>query len=721
MYRKRLYMLILICSFMAVACVLRIAYMQIFCSELAHEAIRKSRILAPVTLPTVRGSILDRGGKVLAMDEPVFYLQANYELIRILDEQFWRGKMLRLMEKGASEEEAKGAVREKHSDDISNMLKIIDVSAKITGVDANEIYENIREINDRIWLTRQVVAWRRKFPDSALIAEYKAKGRSAEASKALEEFATLMPSEYKRLELTLTVDLADMYWNYPLVELKDGEQLLAAQMAFVNIEGITILPEAKRVYPYGTSACQLIGWVGGAQQFENELFEDDRHSRYLTGEVAGRGRGVEEVCEIILRGQRGQVIYSRDQELLDRKETSFGRDVRLSLDIELQRNIERYLSTVHSREERVDEIGAVVIDVASGDILAMVSMPVYDLNEARVKYAENLAAGGEPRKSKAIYETYPPGSVIKPLILLAGLEEGKVTLDEVISCPYSKAPDGWPDCITYRKFDSCHDWKWQNKARNAIKGSCNRYFSVVANRLNSVVLQKWLYMFGFGQEILPGPDFGELTKGLDRTLGTDRNLLQSAGTISSTVLRRAPASFSDMPKLEGSEKRMFGIGQGSCRVTVLHVANMMATIARGGIFKNPMFFLNDAEGLNKNQRDLGISQGNIAIVREGMSAVVNESGGTARKAFEGSDLFSRGLKIFGKTGSTERPYHAWFAGFAEDDEGRAISFAIVVEGGLSGAGDAAPLGEHIIGLCADAGYIGVNTKPVVSVGRVQDN
>ena len=105
-----------------------------------------------------------------------------------------------------------------------------------------------------------------------------------------------------------------------------------------------------------------------------------------------------------------------------------------------------------------------------------------------------------------------------------------------------------------------------------------------------------------------------------------------------------------------------------------------------------------------------------------MSAVVNERGGTAYKAFASSELIKRQIKIFGKTGSTEKPYHAWFAGFAEDAAGRAISFAIVVEGGKSGAGDAAPLAEQILRLCAGAGYIGVSKTPAVaSAGHVRDN
>ncbi len=104
--------------------------------------------------------------------------------------------------------------------------------------------------------------------------------------------------------------------------------------------------------------------------------------------------------------------------------------------------------------------------------------------------------------------------------------------------------------------------------------------------------------------------------------------------------------------------------------------------------------------------DLGISGKHIEVVREGMSAVVNESGGTAYKAFADSELIKSQVKVFGKTGSTETPYHAWFAGFAEDPSGRAISFAIIVEGGASGAGDAAPLAEQILCLCVKAGYIG---------------
>ena len=104
--------------------------------------------------------------------------------------------------------------------------------------------------------------------------------------------------------------------------------------------------------------------------------------------------------------------------------------------------------------------------------------------------------------------------------------------------------------------------------------------------------------------------------------------------------------------------------------------------------------------------DLQISPASIAVACDGMSAVVNESGGTAYDYFKGSELFARGIKVYGKTGSTEDPENAWFAGFAEDRRGARIAVAVVVEGGKHGGSDAAPMGRAILELCAAARYLG---------------
>ena len=158
------------------------------------------------------------------------------------------------------------------------------------------------------------------------------------------------------------------------------------------------------------------------------------------------------------------------------------------------------------------------------------------------------------------------------------------------------------------------------------------------------------------------------------------------------------------------ELRFFGIGQGNLRVTPLQVANAMAAIARGGIYQLPTLFKNDPNnpaGSNADTRaSLGISSDTLDVVIDGMHAVVNDRGGTANSAFKGTDFAQRAITVYGKTGSTERPDNAWFAGFAADSRGRAVALAVVVEGGQHGSTDAAPLGKEIITLIADANYIG---------------
>ena len=99
--------------------------------------------------------------------------------------------------------------------------------------------------------------------------------------------------------------------------------------------------------------------------------------------------------------------------------------------------------------------------------------------------------------------------------------------------------------------------------------------------------------------------------------------------------------------------------------------------------------------------------GPALIGRINVETVVNESGGTANRVFSKSPLLTeRDMKIYGKTGSTENPSMAWFECFAEEPSGRAVVIVVLVEGGLSGSGEAAPLGEKVLDLANRAGYIG---------------
>jgi penicillin-binding protein 2 len=187
-----------------------------------------------------------------------------------------------------------------------------------------------------------------------------------------------------------------------------------------------------------------------------------------------------------------------------------------------------------------------------------------------------------------------------------------------------------------------------------------------------------------------------------------------SGTISSTIPRGDILSLDDVPELRRGARRQFGIGQGDLRVTPLQVANAMAALARGGVYMPPRIFR--FQSANDNQKlvpqvaaiDLGIHLETLAVVYDGMNAVVNEVSGTAYTPFQPflATLTAEDVKVYGKTGSTERPEHAWFAGFAQDSTARKIAVAAVVEGGQGGASDAAPLVRDIIQFCIEAGYVG---------------
>lgn len=712
MYRKRLYIFIGICLAAIALCLVRLSWLTVVRCEDYRQKIAERRIKDPTQLPSIRGSITDRVGRKLAVDTPAFYLRLSYQLTRLLDDRFWEANIDARLDEETTREQIEADLRKEYEPQLNRLMSIINRFSELHADEPDVIVDRIRELNDRIWNTRQFLAWSRHFPESPLRLEYQKKNQFIPLSLAIRDFETLVPDIEQRLVMTLKERLEIMYEAQPVIELRNEQELLEAQLTFANVEGVEIFPEAKRSYPYRDAACHLIGWVGPVRPEDEELFASDAYSRYLHGEVVGRD-GIEYVCEAVLRGRRGEVTYDIEGNLLEKKPTIYGRDIALSLDIELQRKMEILLADPNGTG-----IGAVVQDVATGDVLAMVSVPVYDLNLVRRDYNKIRDAKNAPMQSRAMWKVYPAGSVMKPLILVAGLEEGKIAAGEIISCPAHPAPTGWPNCLMFRRFHSCHDWRWQNEggnnARNAIKGSCNIYFSQLANRIDSRRLQHWMYDFGYGRRILEPPPFDELLEGLGRDQAADRRLRESQGIISSGFTTETIESFDDLPKLSAPEKRFFGIGQGNLRVTALQVSTAMATIARDGVFKSPRLVLSGDDPFNETGAvNLHVAPRTIRTVKDGMYAVVSETGGTANTPFKNSPLLdkSRDMKIYGKTGSTERPYHAWFAGFVEDGLGRTLALAIVVEGGQAGSTDAAPLAREIIRLCNEAGYIGRWTAP----------
>ncbi|MEN6334805.1 MAG: penicillin-binding transpeptidase domain-containing protein [Phycisphaerales bacterium] len=704
MYDQRVKVFIGLCIALLLMCVARLAQMQLLAQSAVQDEIAKlkERRGQSRQLKTLRGKILDRHGNVLAADTPKFQVNVNYQLSCYLDERVVRGLVAE-----ARQQRGNPSSEEKALEEVADRMEEIDqviTECSRFGAAPDQIKATLDAKNNQVWKLRSYLAWRRGAHDPNLLAKYENRVDRVPFPEAMADLVRQYPDPNDRYRRVLKVDdIPELQRDLPMVELQTEDDVFAAQLEFRDMDDVKVQPTGHRVYPYGETAAQTIGWVGPATQARDmELFEDDPQASYLSGEVCGREDGVEYVCETILRGRRGELVYDIDQQLVRQTETQFGQDVQLTLDIELQRQIERWLSDPNNNPLYYQSpMAAAVIEIGSGDILALVSLPSYDLNAVRSSYVKlRDDVNHRPLINKAINDLYPPGSVVKPVVLIAGLESGTITPDQPISCP-AAAQAKPPNCWIFKQYGAGHDGSWINNARNALRGSCNVYFAELADRLEPRLLQEWMFKFGYGRQIpltcpvSPGPGVAP------------RSFRQAAGQIASTLVPSYTevTSFDQIPPLRVWQRRLFGIGHGDFRVTPLQVANAFAALARGGLSKTPRLFLAPAAP-DANAVDLHVSTTSLATIADGMHAVVNESGGTAHDYFKDSDLRTRGVTIYGKTGSTENPEVGWFAGYAADRGGVKIALAVVIFGGEHGGRDAAPPARAIFEMCADAGYVG---------------
>ena len=665
------------------------------------------------SLKTVRGKILDRRDRVVAHDEPIFALRISYGLSRYLDGRLQQALRLLALQNKADPQKTLMEANQAIDAYLEILREVIGRCSRF-GDPCEVIEQRIQGYNDRIWNQRAFQSWRKHCTDSTFYKQNADNLLSVDLREALADLERNKPDPNERLRLAASVDIAEMHGSDSLVELKTDDDVLAAQLEFMNVEGISIVPEPVRIYPYQTTAAQTIGWVGEVSQKQDKaLFEHDPYARYLEGEVCGKEDGVEFVCEAVLRGRRGRVVYDVDGTVSRRIASRLGQDVRLTIDIELQKTLEHDMLTRPRASHCGPGMAAVVMEVASGDILAMVSLPAYDLNRARYDYDRLRVDPNMPLLNRALNRQYPPGSVVKPAVLVAGLQTGQIRAEDVISCPSRRAPEGWPNCWLFNDHGIGHDTYWVNTARNALKGSCNIYFSRLADRIETRSLQEWLWAFGYGRQVAftyPRPDDPNDEAVMQKS---PRRLRQAAGQIASRPRYGVwIESIDQIPALDSRDRALVGIGEGNFLATPLQVAGAMATLARGGLYRAPRLFVFSepessppADPSDSSVR-LGLTEQTLETIYDGLYAVVNEENGTANEAFRGSPLVQRGIRVYGKTGSTENPDHAWFAGFARDRTGRAVALAVVVEGGRSGGADAAPVGHDVIGSCADAGYLG---------------
>ncbi len=453
--------------------------------------------------------------------------------------------------------------------------------------------------------------------------------------------------------------------------------------------GVEIEARLVRDYPYGHLTAHVIGYVGRINI--NELKRIDT-SNYSATHHIGK-LGVEKFYEDLLHGTVGfksieTNVVGRTIRTLEQTPPLPGHDLHLTLDIELQKAASDAL-----KEYR----GALVaIDPRNGEVLAMVSTPSYDPNPFVVgidskSYRALQNDIDKPLFNRTLKGQYPPGSTIKPLVGLAGLESGKATLHDSTFCP------GWfslkGDDHKYR------DWKKTGHGvtslEKAIVESCDVYFYNLSLQLGIDAMSDYLSHFGLGKKT--GIDLpGELS-----------------GILPSSHWKRQKKG---LPWYTG-ETLISGIGQGYNLTTPLQLASATATLASRGLHSTPRIVKAFGAGAGSEPMPAALDQHdrhNIAsdehweYMVTTMVKVVHSIRGTARSI--GHDI---PFKIAGKTGTAQvfgikqdEQYveediaerlrdHALFIAFAPADKPK-IAIAVIVENGGSGGATAAPIARKVI-------------------------
>lgn len=280
-----------------------------------------------------------------------------------------------------------------------------------------------------------------------------------------------------------------------------------------ELYGVNVVSVPKRYYPNGTLAAHILGYVS---KINSDEYEVRKEEGYTINSIIGK-TGIEQAFEQYLKGKDGVVKAETDakgnvsSENIT-EEPIAGNSIALTIDYRLQKNAEEAIENVINGlkdgtlvGKKIKEASAgsvVVLDVESGETLAMASYPSYNINnmvsgitnsELNSLFKDSL----KPMYNRAISGTYSPGSTYKMLVGIAGLKAGKITLEEKILDTGIYQYGHKPKCWIYSQYHTTHGYV---NLEGAIKGSCNCYFYEVGRRIGIDEIVKTSRLFGLGQK-----------------------------------------------------------------------------------------------------------------------------------------------------------------------------------------------------------------------------
>ncbi len=435
----------------------------------------------------------------------------------------------------------------------------------------------------------------------------------------------------------------------PVIVAQDisRQQAIAVEESSYQYPGLLVLERYRRYYPFGPAGAHIIGYVGKADESKMRLIQQ---YGYSADEPVGYS-GVEEYYDDDLRAEPGgrQIqVNSRGQQvrLLSVREPSEGKELVLTVDQRIQRAAYQVLD---GRRGAV-----VVLDPANGEVLGMVSSPAFDPNdfsqrEDRSRVAAYFKSDDSPLVNRAVAAQFPPGSVFKTVVALAGLQERKIIPSTTFDCP------GYFD-LGNRHYKFAHA-EGKQDLTEAMGHSANEYFFHTGLALGVDLISRYASLLTLGERT--GIDLPYEVKG--------------------AIPKRT--AFSRW--FPGDTVNM-AIGQGFLLTTPIQLARLMAVVENEGRIIEPhvMMSMGGVGAALKPSRVVTLRPEVWSAVKDGLRAVVKMESGTAHI------LDLPGLEVYGKTGTVQagvgRPDHAWFAGVVKTPV-RTLAFSVLLEHGGSSA------------------------------------
>lgn len=509
-------------------------------------------------------------------------------------------------------------------------------------------------------------------------------GDPAEWLPALAEIVDLSPEDIDAFHAARRG--VPGFRTVPLKMRLDEQEVARFAVERWRFPGVEVVSYLNRRYLYGELFAHVIGYVGRVDEEDQEALGAEITNFSHIGKT-----GLERSYEPVLRGRVGHErvetnVEGRPMRVLGREPAVPGADLRLSIDLDLQR------AMVAAFGEQ--EGSAVAIDPRTGQVLAMVSLPSYDTNlfVNGISHADYRALTENPSRplfNRNVLGGGPPGSVVKPMIALAGLDYGLRTPEQRF---FSSGEFHIPgQARGYRDASrGGHGW---HDLRESIAWSVNTYYYQLALDMGIDRLADAMHRFGFGGK-----------SGID-LLG------ESTGSVPSRDYKR---SVSTEPWYPG-ETVIAGIGQGYWVATALQLVRATAAIADGGRLHELRLVEARRDGYGAPWRrlpDTPVSRvsddpAHIQVVHEGMVQTMHGARGTGRRSAVGASY-----TMAGKTGTAQRssrrgdvsadprslPYHlrhtGLFVGYAPADDPQ-IAVAVVVEHGGYGGSAAAPIARQV--------------------------